>query len=148
MSIRHLSGAIALLLCAALASCTRPAAADPTAPQTLAENFQTPPDDARPGVYWYFMDGNFSKEGITKDLEAMRDQGIGYVVFLEVNVGVPRGHIDFMSPEWLDIFGHLVRECKRTGIKIVLGIGPGWTGSGWRPSCGSCGRYWGTSPCC
>ena len=130
MSIRHLSGAIALLLCAALAACTRPAAAAPTAPQTLAENFQTPPDDARPGVYWYFMDGNFSKEGITKDLEAMRDQGIGYVVFLEVNVGVPRGHIDFMSPEWLDIFGHLVRECKRTGIKIVLGIGPGWTGSG------------------
>lgn len=110
-------------------SCTRESGPEPSIKE-LADNFATPPDNARPGVYWYFMDGNFSKEGITKDLEAMRDNGIGYVVFLEVNVGVPRGKVDFMSGEWLDIFGHIIRECKRTGIKMVLGIGPGWTGSG------------------
>lgn len=98
--------------------------------EELATHFITPPESARPGVYWYFMDGNYSKEGITKDLESMRDQGIGYVVFLEVNVGVPRGKTDFMSEEWLDMFSHIVRECRRTGIKMVLGIGPGWTGSG------------------
>lgn len=92
--------------------------------------FRTPPLESRPGVYWYFMDGNFSKEGITKDLESMRDAGIGYVVFLEVNVGVPRGNVDFMSEEWMDIFKHTVNECKRLDIKMILGIGPGWTGSG------------------
>lgn len=117
------------MLLAIFAACSKPAS-DNTSIAELAANFLTPPDDARPGVYWYFMDGNFSKEGITKDLESMRHQGIGYVVFLEVNVGVPRGNIDFMSPEWLDIFGYIVKECKRTGIKMVLGIGPGWTGSG------------------
>lgn len=127
--------AACLLALATLAGCrNNKTAGDVSQPQAtigeIASNFMTPPDDARPGVYWYFMDGNFSKEGITKDLEAMRDQGIGYVVFLEVNVGVPRGNIDFMSEEWLDIFGHIIRECKRTGIKMVLGIGPGWTGSG------------------
>ena len=122
-------GLVSLLACFLAASCTGDPA-DTTAPSVLARNFKTPPSDARPGVYWYFMDGNFSKEGITKDLEAMRDQGIGYVVFLEVNVGVPRGNVDFMSPEWLDIFKHTLSECKRTGIKMVLGIGPGWTGSG------------------
>ena len=59
--------------------------------------FVSPPESARPGVYWYFMDGNLSKEGMTKDLESMKRVGIGSVVFLEVNVGIPRGHVDFLS---------------------------------------------------
>lgn len=96
----------------------------------LQQNFLTPPDSARPGVYWYFMDGNISKEGMTKDLESMKRAGIGSVVFLEVNVGIPRGHIDFLSKEWKDCFRHAVQECERLGISMVLGIGPGWTGSG------------------
>lgn len=96
----------------------------------LKEGFVTPPQEARPGVYWYFMDGNLSREGMTRDLEAMVDAGIGYVVFLEVNVGVPRGDVDFMSDEWMDLFCHAVSECERLGIQMVLGIGPGWTGSG------------------
>ena len=42
----------------------------------LAEGFAKPPLTARPGVYWYFMDGNYSREGVTRDLEAMRTAGI------------------------------------------------------------------------
>ena len=60
--------------------------------ETLRDGFQTPPATARPGVYWYFMDGNFSREGVTKDLEAMKRAGIGYVIFLEENV------VDY--PDW------------------------------------------------
>ena len=45
----------------------------------LTQNFLTPPKTARPGVYWYFMDGNISKEGMTRDLEAMNAAGIGYL---------------------------------------------------------------------
>jgi hypothetical protein len=98
--------------------------------ENLKQGFLNPPDSARPGVYWYFMDGNVSKESITKDLEAMKQAGIGYVVYLEVNVGVPRGKVDFLSEEWQDIFGHAVKECERLGIFITLGTGPGWCGSG------------------
>ncbi|MDR1723201.1 MAG: glycosyl hydrolase [Tannerella sp.] len=96
----------------------------------LETGFRNPPSTARPGVYWYFMDGNRSKEAITKDLEAMKKVGIGYVVYLEVNVGVPRGKVDFFSDEWKDMFGYMVRECERLGIGIYLGTGPGWSGSG------------------
>ena len=96
----------------------------------LHNNFQTPPESSRPGVYWYFMDGNISKEGMTKDLEAMKQAGIGSVVFLEVNVGIPRGKVDFFSEEWKLCFKHAVKECERLGISMTLGIGPGWTGSG------------------
>jgi len=96
----------------------------------LEKGFINPPDSARPGVYWYFMDGNLSKEAMTKDLESMKKAGIGYVVFLEVNVGVPRGSVDFFSDEWKELFKHAVEECERVGIAITLGVGPGWTGSG------------------
>lgn len=96
----------------------------------LEKGFFAPPDSARPGVYWYFMDGNLSKEGMTKDLESMKKAGIGYVVYLEVNAGVPRGPVDFFGMEWKELFKHAVEECERLGIAITLGVGPGWTGSG------------------
>lgn len=114
-----------LLLAGFWQGCSRPTAFD-----TLRNGFVAPPDSARPGVYWYFMDGNLSKEGMTKDLESMKTAGIGSVVFLEVNVGVPRGKVDFLSEEWKDCFQHAVKECERLGIEMTLGIGPGWTGSG------------------
>ncbi|MDR1169347.1 MAG: hypothetical protein LBK97_00750, partial [Prevotellaceae bacterium] len=96
----------------------------------LEKGFKNPPLSARAGVYWYFMDGNFSKEGVTKDLEAMKQAGIGHVLFLEVNLSVPRGKVDFLSEEWQDLFAFTVHECERLEIGISLGIGPGWNGSG------------------
>ena len=96
----------------------------------LTQGFMSPPDSARPGVYWYFMDGNMSKEGMTRDLEAMKNAGIGSLLFLEVNVGIPRGPVDYLSDQWLELFKHAVQESKRLSIEITLGVGPGWTGSG------------------
>jgi hypothetical protein len=96
----------------------------------LKKGFQNPPDSARPGVYWFIMDGNISKQGITADLESMKAAGLGSVLLMEVNVGIPRGKVDFMSEEWMNLFTHIVRESERLGIAITLGVGPGWTGSG------------------
>ncbi|KQS36768.1 glycosyl hydrolase [Pedobacter sp. Leaf194] len=97
---------------------------------SLNAGFKNPPNSSKPGVYWYFMDGNISKSGITKDLEAMKTSGIGSVIFLEVNVGIPRGNIDFLSEKWQNLFTFAVDECERLGIEMTLGVGPGWTGSG------------------
>ena len=96
----------------------------------IKAGFLHPPDSARPGVYWYFMDGNMTKASITADLESMKKAGIGNVIFLEVNVGIPVGPVDFLSEQWQDIFKHAVNESKRLGIEITLGTGPGWAGSG------------------
>jgi hypothetical protein len=96
----------------------------------MKTGFINPKDSYKPGVYWYFMDGNLSAGSITKDLEAMKKAGIGNLVFLEVNVGIPRGKVDFLSPQWVSLFTHAEKEARRLGIEITLGIGPGWTGSG------------------
>jgi hypothetical protein len=96
----------------------------------IKSDFLKPGDIYKPGVYWYFMDGNMTAETMTKDLESMKKAGIGNLIFLEVNVGIPRGKIDFLSEEWILLFAHAEKEARRLGIEITLGIGPGWTGSG------------------
>ncbi|MFH5885474.1 glycosyl hydrolase [Halalkalibaculum sp. DA3122] len=98
--------------------------------QELRSNFKTPTASSHPGVYWYFMDGNMSKKEMTKDLESMKAAGISHLIFLEVNVGIPRGEVNFMSEKWLDLFEHAESVARRLDIAITLGVGPGWTGSG------------------
>lgn len=97
---------------------------------SLKKDFHNPPESSKPGVYWYFMDGNLNREEMTKDLESMKKVGINNLIFLEVGIGVPRGPVDFMSEEWQELFVHAVREAERLGIRILLGAGPGWCGSG------------------
>lgn len=96
----------------------------------LLVDFVKPPDSARPGVYWYFMDGNLNGKEMTADLESMKEVGLGNLVFLEVNVGVPQGPVKFMSEPWQDLFAQAVHDAERLGIDISLGTGPGWCGSG------------------
>ena len=96
----------------------------------LKEAFSSPPDAARPGVYWYFMDGNMDREMMEVDLESMHKAGLRKALFLEVNIGVPRGPVDFMSEAWQDNFANAARHADQLGIEIILGTGPGWAGSG------------------
>lgn len=96
----------------------------------LTDGFASPPHSARPWVYWYFMDGNLMREGMTADLEAMKQAGIGGAIFLEVNLGMPRGPVNFMSPQWQDLVAGAGHEADRLGIQIALGSGPGWCGTG------------------
>ena len=98
--------------------------------EDLAKDFASPPDSARPGVYWYFMDGNQTKEGMTRDLESMKQAGLGHALFLDINHGVPRGSVAFLGEEWQNQYVHAVREAERIGLEIYLGSGPGWAGSG------------------
>ena len=100
------------------------------APDSLVENFMTPPAAARPGVYWYFMDGNLNGTEMTADLESMKTAGLGNLVFLEVDVEVPAGPVKFMSEPWQELFAKAVHAAERLGLDISLGTGPGWCGSG------------------
>lgn len=98
--------------------------------EALSAGFAAPPVEARPWVYWFWMDGNISREGITADLESMQRVGIGGVILMEVDVGVPRGPVAFMSEAWRALFQHAVLEAERLGLQVTLNAGPGWTGSG------------------
>jgi len=117
---------IVLLLVMIFAGCSYAQTQD----STLAAGFQSPPDSAKPWVYWINMDGHFTKEGITADFESMKKVGIGGVIHMDVDVGVPRGNVPFMSEVWQANFKHAVLECERLGLEFTTITGPGWTGTG------------------
>lgn len=96
----------------------------------LEEGFANPPDTARPQTYWFVMDGNLNREGITADMEAIKRVGMGGVLFMEVDVGIPKGPVKFMSPPWRELFKHANAEAARLGLEITMPASPGWTGSG------------------
>ncbi|HPO16258.1 MAG TPA: glycosyl hydrolase [Candidatus Hydrogenedentes bacterium] len=97
---------------------------------SLEQEFANPPDSARPWVYWFFMDGNLTREGITADLESMKKAGIGGAIYMEVGVGIEKGPVEFMSPQWQELLGHAFSEADRLGLQIALAAGPGWCGTG------------------
>ena len=64
----------------------------------LAKEFASPPGAARPWVYWFWLNGNITREGITADLEAMQRVGIGGVLIMEVDQGTPPGPVALRRP--------------------------------------------------
>ena len=98
--------------------------------QGLAAGFANPPAWARPWAYWFWMNGNITREGITHDLESMQRVGIGGVTIFEVNTTVPPGPVAFGSPAWHGMFQFAVSEAARLGLQIDMNNDAGWCGSG------------------
>ncbi len=96
----------------------------------LSREFKDPPAYTKPWVYWYWIDENISKEGITRDLEAMARVGIGEALIGQVSPGGKRGKVKMLSPEWWEMVRHAVGEGQRTGVDIGFFNGPGWAQSG------------------
>jgi hypothetical protein len=92
--------------------------------------FLSPPDSARPWVYWFWVNGNITREGITADLEAIRRAGIGGVLIMEVDADTPPGPVHFAGPKWIELFKHVCAEADRLGLEVNMNNGMGWGGSG------------------
>ncbi len=116
-----------------LMQCT-PAAKNQAA-DDLAKNFVSPPDNARIWVYWFWLNSNITKEGITADMEAMKKVGIGGVLIMEVDQGAPVGPVAFMGDKWRELFKFMISEASRLGIEVNMNNDAGWNGSGgpWVP---------------
>ncbi len=101
----------------------------------LRASFQNPAPDTRPGCYWYWINDNISKDGITKDLEAMARVGIGraYIGHIFTHAAphdTPVGTVKFMSGAWWDAVQWAVKEAGRVGVDIGFFNSPGWSQSG------------------
>ncbi len=97
----------------------------------LEQVFANPPESTKPWCYWYWISDNISKEGITKDLEAMARVGIGEALIGNIlDESVPRGQVKVLSDEWWGMVAHAIREADRLGIKVGLFNCPGWSQSG------------------
>src|SRR5215469_854699 len=100
------------------------------ATDSLENGFHHPPDSAKPQTWWHWMNGNITKEGITADLEAMKQIGLGGATIVNVDCGIPRGNVPFMSAEWRDDFKFAVSEANRLGLELCVENCAGWSSSG------------------
>lgn len=116
-----LCAAVVMLVCCSMAS---------GAVDGVEKGFVSPPASARPWVYWFWLNGNITREGITADLEAMKRVGIGGVLIMEVDQGAPVGPVDFMGATWRELFQHVVSEAQRLGLEVNMNNDAGWNGSG------------------
>lgn len=96
----------------------------------LADSFLNPPHAAKPQTWWHWMNGNVTKEGITLDLEAMQRIGVGGVQNFDAGTGIPKGPLVYLSPEWLEMKRHAIREAERLGLEFTMHNCPGWSSSG------------------
>ena len=97
----------------------------------LDAEFRDPPAAGRPWVYWFWINGNISKEGITADLESLKRAGVGGVLWMEVSGPwwAPDGDVVPLSPQWHEAFQWAVRECQRLGLQFDVTVDFGY-GSG------------------
>ena len=101
------------------------------AADALADGFSQPPAQTKPWCYWYWISDNISREGLTRDLEAMARVGIGEAlignIFLD---NQPAGKVKVLSNEWWELVRHAMREAGRVGVNIGMFNCPGWSQSG------------------
>ncbi len=99
-------------------------------PTSLQENFQNPPASSKPRTWMHAIDGNMSKEGLTKDLEAMERVGIGGLLLFNIDQKIPDGLIKYNSLEHHEMLKHAAAECERLGLSFGVHNCDGWSSSG------------------
>ena len=105
--------------------------------------FLNPPNEARPLSYWFWMGSNFSKSGITKDFEAMKDMGMGGGIVTNLTSSVEESQLPtlnvpwpkqtYRSPAYWDALRFSASEAKRLGLEIGIhnAVGYSTTGGPW-----------------
>jgi hypothetical protein len=99
----------------------------------LEIGFKTPPNSAKPRVWWHWMNGNITKEGIKLDLEWMNRVGIGGFQNFDASLSTPKlvdKRLVYMTPEWKDAFLFTTKLADQLGLEEAIAGSPGWSESG------------------
>jgi hypothetical protein len=102
--------------------------------QTMEQRFLNPPQSAKPWVFWYWMHAAVSKEGITADLEAMKEVGIGGAYLMPIKDTAHRvpfqPTVRQLSPEWWAMVKFAMQEAKRLNLQLGMHVSDGFALAG------------------
>jgi len=99
----------------------------------IYSNFENPPSTAKIRVWWHWMNGNITKDGIAKDLEWMHRVGIGGFQNFDAALGTPqivKKRLTYMTPEWKDAFHFTTKLADSLHLEMAIAGSPGWSESG------------------
>ena len=122
-----------LLLTSMLAIFSLGAAAGQNVADSLRSGFENPPEAARPRVWWHWMNGNISKEGIKLDLDWMHSVGLGGFDTIDASLSTPQvvpHRIIYMTPEWDSDFLYASKLGEQFGMEESINSSPGWSETG------------------
>ncbi|MCQ2163152.1 MAG: hypothetical protein MJY86_07735 [Bacteroidales bacterium] len=99
----------------------------------LRNSFQNPPAEARPQVWWHWMNGNITKDGIYKDIMWMKNSGIGgfhhFDAALDIGQIVEKRLI-YMDEGWKDAFRYAISLADSLDLPVTIASSPGWSSTG------------------
>ena len=100
----------------------------------LRKAFQSPPASASPWVFWYWYQASVSREGISADLKAMKEAGIGGAYLMPIkgpaNPPLMDSVVVQLSPQWWAMVKHAFNEARRLGIKLGIHASDGFALAG------------------
>jgi hypothetical protein len=134
-----ITAAIVLIAAFGVASAQNPS-------DSLKSGFEDPPASARPRVWWHWMNGNISKDGIKLDLEWMHRVGIAGFQNFDAALATPQmvdHRLAYMTPEWKDAFKYAITLGNQLGLEEAIAGSPGWSESGgpWVPAAEGMKKY-------
>lgn len=98
---------------------------------SVEKGFRKIPDSIRVGCYWYWISDNISKEGVIKDLYAMKKAGITRAYIGNVDIGGNSyGDVKIFTPAWWDAVHAALKTATELDIEIGMFNSPGWSQSG------------------
>ena len=129
--ITHLFS-LCILVCLGLLSCNKTeTSANHPSFASIEQGFRSIPDSVQTGVYWYWISDNISKEGVVRDLEAMKVAGINRAFIGNIGIdGIPYGDNKLLSSEWWEVLHAALKKATELNIEIGIFNSPGWSQSG------------------
>ncbi len=84
--------------------------------------------ETKPWTRWWWHGSAVTKEGITAELEAYKKAGLGGVEITPIYgvVGYENKFVDFLSPQWMELLLHTLKEGQRLGLGVDMATGTGW----------------------
>ena len=99
----------------------------------VESGFRSPPQEARPRVWWHWEDGNVTRDGIRKDLEWMHRVGIGGYHHFDAGISqkpVVEHRLVYMHEDWKDAFRYALELSDSLGMSVGIASSPGWSNTG------------------
>lgn len=82
----------------------------------------------KPWTRWWWGGSAVSEKGLTWNLDQYQKAGLGGVEITPIYgvYGEEQNFVRFLSPRWMQLFSHTLKESKRLGLGVDLANGTGW----------------------
>jgi len=101
--------------------------------ESLKAGFEKPPVEARPQVWWHWMNGNITKDGIYKDIMWMKKSGIAGFHHFDAAINIAQiveKRLVYMDEGWKDAFRYAISLADSLDMPVTIASSPGWSSTG------------------